>query len=57
MEEDFKKELANKRRLQELLANIRNEAEEASCIMSHMPEADEQTIAVLDRLMRVLNEC
>ena len=57
MEEDFKKELANKRRLQELLTNIRNEAEEASCLMARMPDADEQTIAVLDRVMRVLNEC
>ncbi len=57
MEEDFKKELANKRRLQELLASIRNEAEEASCLMARMPDADEQTIAVLDRVMRVLNEC
>lgn len=57
MEEEFKKELANKRRLQELLASIRNEAEEASCLMSRLPEADEQVIAVLDRVMRVLNEC
>lgn len=57
MDTEFRKELANKRRLQELLTNIRNEAEEASCLMGHMPEADEQTIAVLDRVMRVLNEC
>lgn len=56
MDNDFKKELTNKRRLQELLTSIRNEAEEASCLMTHMPEADEQTIAVLDRVMRVLNE-
>lgn len=57
MDTEFKKELANKRRLQELLVSIRNEAEEASCLMSRLPEADEQVIAVLDRVMRVLNEC
>ncbi len=57
MDTEFKKELANKRRLQELLTSIRNEAEEASCLMARMPDADEQTIAVLDRVMRVLNEC
>lgn len=57
MEEDFKKELENKRRLQELLTNIRNESEEALFLLGRMPDADEQTIAVLDRVMRVLNEC
>lgn len=54
--EEFKKELANKRRLQELLTSIRNESEEASFIMARMPEADEQIISVLDRVMKVLNE-
>ncbi len=56
MDTEFKKELANKRRLQELLTSIRNEAEEASCLMARMPDADDQIIAVLDRVMRVLNE-
>ncbi len=53
----MEKEIANKQRLQELLVNIRNESEEALFLLGRTPDADEQTIAVLDRVVRVLNEC
>lgn len=54
--DDFKKEIAEKQRLQEVLVNIRTLSEEALFLMGRMPDADEQTIAVLDRVVRILNE-
>lgn len=56
MDTEFKKELENKRRLQELLTNIRNEVEEASFLLGHTPDASPELIAVFDRILRLLNE-
>ncbi len=56
MDTEFKKELANKRRLQELLTSIRNEAEEASFLLGHTPDASPELIAAFDRIIRLLNE-
>ncbi len=42
-------------RLQELLANIRCEAEEALFLTNYV-ETDKDIIAALDRVIRVLNE-
>ena len=49
-------EKEKKVRLQELLANIRCEAEEALFLTKYV-ETDDGIIAALDRVVRVLNEC
>ncbi len=56
MDTEFKKELANKRRLQELLTSIRNEAEEALFLLGRTPDVSPELVAVFDRLLRLLNE-
>ncbi len=49
-------EESKQQRLQEVLSNIRCEAEEALFLTKYV-ETDKGIIAALDRVIRVLNEC